>query len=51
MVVVLVLVLFWVEGRGTGMTGVANMAELLVEEALDEDEDEAEPPVMLNRPE
>lgn len=47
-----VVVLFWVEGRGTGTTGVADMEELPVEEALDEEaEDEAEPPVRLNRPE
>jgi hypothetical protein len=47
-----VVVLFWVEGRGTGTTGVTDMEELSVEEALDEeDEDEAEPPLRLNRPE
>ncbi len=44
--------LFMVEGRGTGTTGVADMDELSVEEAVDEEEvDEAEPPVRLNIPE
>ena len=57
------MLLFAVDGRGTGTTGVADTdAELLVEEALDEalpvedavdadEEDEAEPPLRLNNPE
>ena len=54
-----VVVLFMVDGRGTGTTGVADMDELdelSVEEAVDEavdaeDEDEAEPPLKVNCPE
>lgn len=51
-----VVVRFMVDGRGTGTTGVADMEELSVKEAVEdavdaEDEDEAEPPVKPNNPE
>ena len=46
------LVVFAVEGRGTGTTGVTTEDELEVEDMLDEeDDDKDDPPLRVNMPE
>ena len=46
-----VVVALAVDGRGTGTTGVAMEEEEADDVPDDAEEDEAEPPVMLNKPE